>query len=95
MKYLEEYGFTSEEISSLEKIIPSRIVEKLIENHKLVGQNVAFLKEFGVTNYKEIFSKYSDMFLMDYSNFTGIFTKYDKDDLIEKLNKNVEILEFL
>ena len=95
MNYLEEYGFTSEEILGLEESVPSRLQEKLIENNKLVGQNIKFLKEFGVTNFKDIFNKYCDMFLMDYSNFTGIFTKYDKDDLIEKLNKNMEIIEFL
>ena len=95
MNYLEEYGFTSEELTVLEESVPSRIKEKLVENYKLVSQNLTFLKEFGVTNFKEIFNKYCDMFLMDYSNFTGIFTKYDKEDLIEKLNKNIEIIEFL
>ena len=95
MKYLEEYGFTSEEISNLEESVPSRLKEKLVESYKLVVQNLTFLKEFGVNNYKDIFVKYYDMFLMDYSNFTGIFNKYDKEDLIEKLNKNIEIVEFL
>ena len=95
MKYLEEYGFTSEEIKYLEENVPSKLKEKLVANYKLVIQNLTFLKEYGISNIKEIFNRYYDMFLMDYSNFTGIFTKYDKEDLIEKLSKNIEIIEFL
>ena len=95
MNYLEEYGFTSEEVLKLEEDMPSRIKERLVSNYKLVCQNLTFLKELGVSNYKEIFEKYYDMFLMDYSNFSGIFKKYDTQDLIEKLNQNIEIIEFL
>ncbi len=95
MNYLEEYGFTSEEIYNLEEDMPSRLREKLVNNYKLVCQNLSFLKNLGVANYKDIFAKYYDMFLMDYSNFTSIFKKYDTADLIDKLNKNVEIIEFL
>lgn len=95
MNYLENYDFLKEEINYLEKNIPSRLKEKLIENYKLVGKNIAFLRDLGVSNFKAIFSKYYDMFLMDYSNFTGIFKKYDTEDLIDKLDKNMEIIEFL
>ena len=95
MNYLEKYGFTTEEISNLEKMIPNKITESLISNYKLVCQNLTYLKELGVTNLKEIFIKYYDMFLMDYSNFTSIFKKYDAQDLVEKLQKNVEIIDFL
>lgn len=95
MKYLEKYDFTNEEIEYLETNVPSRLKDKLIENYKLVEQNINYLKELGVSNFKKIFSQYYDMFLMDYSNFTGIFKKYDTEDLIEKLNQNIEIIEFL
>lgn len=95
MDYLNKIGFTSDEIKYLEETIPSKLKAKIVENYKLVIENVKFLKELGVSNYKEIFSKYYDIFLMDNSNFTGIFKKYDTEDLIEKLNKNMEIIEFL
>ena len=32
---------------------------------------------------------------MDNSNFIAIFSKYEKEDLIEKLKKNINIVEFL
>ena len=95
MKYLEEYGFTSEEINNLEADMPSKLKEKIVENYKLVSQNLTYLKGLGVTNLKEIFNNYYDLFLMDYSNFTGIFQKYDPQDLVEKLSKNIEIIDFL
>ena len=46
-------------------------------------------------NYKEIFNSYYGMFLMDNSSFTEIFNKYDQNDLIDKLRKNVAIVEYL
>ena len=95
MNYLKEYGFTVEEINHLEKIISDRLQESLTSNYKLVCQNLTYLKELGVTNLKEIFVKYYDLFLIDYSSFTSIFKKYDPQDLVEKLQKNVEIIDFL
>jgi len=35
------------------------------------------------------------MFLMDHSNFVEIFSKYEPEDLIEKLKKNIKIVEYL
>ena len=49
----------------------------------------------GVTNLTEIFVRYHDMFLMDNSNFVEIFNKYDQKDLVSKLAKNVQIMEYL
>ena len=43
----------------------------------------------------EDFKNYYDMFLMDPGLFSEIFNKYDKEDLIEKLKKNLTIIEHL
>ena len=45
--------------------------------------------------FKEIFTNYYELFLLDHSNFVNIFNKYDREDLIEKLAKNVAIIEYL
>ncbi len=95
MQYLSNYGFSSDEINELEETIPSKLKEKFTENYKLVSENINYIKDLGVKNYKDIFSKYYDIFLMDNSNFKDIFQKYDTADLIEKLEKNMEIIEFL
>ncbi|MBE6161594.1 MAG: hypothetical protein E7158_05210 [Firmicutes bacterium] len=94
-KFLEKFGYTSQEISDLLETAPTILKEKMLENSKLVCQNLKYLQELGVTNLKDIFNNYYDMFLMDYSNFTGIFQKYDPQDLVEKLEKNIEIIDFL
>lgn len=95
MNFLEECRFTNKQIKELEANIPSTIKKTLIENKKLVTANLKYLIDLGVTNTYNIFSNYYDMFLMDYSNFVEIFNKYEESDLIDKLNKNVAIIEYL
>ena len=55
-----------------------------------IYQNLNQQQETRLVNYKNLHN-----FLLDYSNFTGIFNKYDREDLIEKLDKNVAIVEYL
>ena len=81
-----------EEISS---IISDELRQDIENNEDLVRANINFLKELGIENYQEIFKTYYPMFLMDNSNFKEIFNKYDISDLIEKINKNMAIIEHL
>lgn len=95
MKFLLDYDFTEPEIKDFSENVPARLVENLMNSYRLVSKNIDSLKEIGVTNYKEIFKKYYDMFLMDNSNFMNVLNKYDREDLVDKLNKNPDIVEFL
>lgn len=95
MDYLKNFDFTVEEIDKLEEELPTLILNNLIKQSKLVSVNLYYLKNFGVTNYKEVFIKYYEVFLLDYSTFREIFEKYEKEDLIKYLENNVDILEFL
>lgn len=95
MKFLEKYNFNKEDIDFFVSNSPKKLVDAIKEHKKLVGTNIEFLKELGVKNYKEIFLKFYDMFLMDNSNFMEVFNKYDREDLIEKLEKNISIVEYL
>lgn len=95
MEFLKEVGFGDKAIKELEKNIPDLLAKKVKEKQKLVLDNINFLKELGVTNYQEAFMAYYDMFLMDPTNFQGIFNKYDREDLIKKIAKNVAIIEHL
>lgn len=95
MNFLLDYGFTDEEIKVFSVDIPPLLHEYLFNYSNLVIQNMEFLKEIGVLNYKEIFIKFYDMFLMDKSNFMNIFNKYERTDLVEKINTNADIVEFL
>ena len=95
MSFLEKFGFNSDDINELESIVPEKIQTLIMENNKLVSVNVLYLKELGIQNYKEVFTKFYDMFLLDASVFKGIFDKYDRTSLISKISKKVNIVEYL
>ena len=95
MKFLEKIGFSKDDISFLEENTPEKLLALIKEQKKLVTENITYLKDLGVTNYQDIFLKFYDMFLMDNSNFIAIFSKYEKEDLIAKLKKKINIVEFL
>ncbi len=95
MKFLEKYGFEKEDISEFENNTPKKIMTLIEKNQELVETNLQYIKDLGTTVYKEIFINYPDMFLMDASNFSGMFSQYETDELIEKLNNNFKLVEYL
>lgn len=95
MKFLEEYGFDKEDIEEFVDNTPKKIVAVLKKHLDLVEKNLEYVKELGINTYKEIFINYPDMFLMDASNFEEMFSKYETKELIEKLNANFKMVEYL
>lgn len=95
MEFLLKIGFSEEEIKQLNSEIPPLILEKLNLQNKLIMANLMYLKEYGIDNYKDIFFKFYEVFLLDYSEFKDIFEKYEKEDLINYLKNNVDILQYL
>ena len=95
MKFLESFDFSKEEIADFLNNSPKKLIDSIKDNKKLVSENINYLKELGVTNYQAIFLEYYEMFLLDHSNFVEIFSKYEPADLIEKLKKNIKIVEYL
>lgn len=95
MKFLEKYDFNKEEIDEFINSTPKAIMENIKEHRELVETNLEYLKGLGIETYREIFINYSDMFFMDASNFKEIFDKYERASLIEKLNNNFKIVEYL
>jgi len=95
VKFLEKFGFEKKDIDALKENSTSALIKELEAHKKLVSKNLEYLNDMGVTNLIEIFVHYHDMFLMDNSNFVEIFNKYDQKDLVSKLAKNVQIMEYL
>jgi hypothetical protein len=93
--YLKNFGFEEDVINTMCENIPALAVEKLIENEETVTNNIKYLIDLGVTNYVDAFLKFYNMFLLDYETFDEIFSKYDREDLVAKLEKNVAIMEYL
>ncbi len=92
--FIENLGFDEEHIKELE-LLPKEAIELLNEERETVIRNISYLKDLGVSNYQEAFLRFYNMFLMEPHYFEEIFSKYDKDDLIAKLEKNVAIMEYL
>ena len=95
MDYLEKYNFTKDDISSFTKDVPASVLKLLEEQEKQVSNNIKYLREIGITNYKDVFINFYELFLNDDTNFRGIFEKYDRNDLIDKIAKNINIVEYL
>ncbi len=95
MKFLEKFGFGKSDIEALKENSTSALIKELEAHKKLVSKNLEYLNNIGVTNLSEIFINYHDMFLMDNSNFVAIFSQYEPKSLIEKLAKDVRIMEYL
>ena len=93
--YLKDLGFEEEIVNLLEANLPDNAIRSLNDNKETVINNVNCLIELGVTNYVEAFVKFYNMFLMDNDEFDEIFSKYDREDLIAKLEKNIAIMEYL
>ena len=94
-RYINKLNISEKEI---EKIIfnnPKVIIEQLRLKQDLVETNFNFLVNLGITNVKNIFVNYAEIFLLDSSLFKRKFLKYNKEDLIEKLDANMDIILFL
>lgn len=95
MKFLEDYGFSQEEFEEFMTNTPKKLIDKLEEHEDLVRVNLQFVKDLGTSVYKEIFINYPDIFLLDASVFAKTFTQYETDELIESLNNNFKVVEYL
>ena len=95
MMYLKELGFEEDVINSLLEDLPSGAVEKITEHQETITTNINYLNELGISNNVDAFLRFYNMFLLEPTTFDEIFSKYDREDLIAKLEKNVAIMEYL
>ena len=95
MKFLEKFGFNKNDIQEFKENSTSNLIKEIEAHKKLVTKNLEYLNDLGVKNLVEVFIYYHDMFLMDNSNFVEIFNKYEPESLVEKLAKDVRIMEYL
>jgi hypothetical protein len=93
--YLKELGFDEDRINMMERNIPELAKQMIEEQESTVTKNINYLKELGVTNYVDAFTKFYNMFLLSNDEFESIFSKYDREDLVEKLQNNIAIMEYL
>lgn len=95
MNFLKEFDFSETEMEKLKDNLDYTVQSKCEKFPMIVKENINYLKNLGIKNYKEIFTKYAYMFLKDPTVFEGIFSKYDVEDLIDKISSNPGIVEYL
>lgn len=95
MSYLFELGFEEKVFNIIMSSFSNKALDLLEKNKETVSKNINYLKQLGVTNYQEAFLNFYNIFLLDCKMFENIFIKYDTEDLVNKLAKNVAILEYL
>lgn len=93
--FLEDMGFDEEHIGEIKDLFVQETIDTLNENSETVKKNIKYLKDLGISNYQDGFLRFSYMFLMEPNSFMEIFSKYDQNDLIAKLEKNIAIMEHL
>lgn len=95
MDYLLKLGFTNEDIDYISKNNTNLISKLLVEQKKIIIANINSLINLGVKNYKEIFNEYADLFLVEHGYFEEMINKYDEEDLVIKLERNINIFPYL
>ncbi len=93
--FVNNMGFDEEHIKEMEELFSNEIIDMLNDEKETVFANISYLRDLGVSNYQDAFLRFYNMFLMEPTSFEEIFSKYDKDDLIAKLEKNIAIMEHL
>ena len=95
LAFLKEVGFEEKFIEDFKEDIPKNSLSALNDNSHIVLANIKYLKDLGISNYKDAFQRFYSMFLIEPTAFDDIFSKYDKDDLVAKMEKNIAIMEHL
>ncbi len=95
MLYLLDLGFTKEELNQLETKLSEEVKEKLTLFPKVVAVNYDTLKKTRIKNHKEALLNHAHLFLTNPDKFSEVFAKYDPDDLVRCLEKNIAVIEKL
>lgn len=93
LKYLYDFGIDSQDLEKLKDNADDRTFSEMSLFEGIVKENVQYMKDFGVSNYAQVVIKYPEIFLRDGDSFKNIFSKFDKDDLIQKVEKNPAVFK--
>ena len=93
MNYLMDFGLSTIDIDTIASSVTDDIYSDLTFMKNIVSDNIAYMRDFGVTNYSQVVVKYPEVFLRDTEKFKHVFAKFDKEDLIQKVAKNVAVFK--
>ena len=93
MEYLYEFGLDNTDIEILAESLDDNLFSDFTLLKNLIKANINYIKDFGITNYNKIVVKYPEIFLRDTSSLENVLSKFDKDDLIQKVENNPAVLK--
>jgi len=93
MEYLYNFGLDSTDVDIIRSNVSDELFSDLTFFENLVIENITYLKDFGVNNYSKIIVKYPEIFLRDTDSFKNVLSKFDKEDLIQKVAKNAAVFK--
>ncbi len=93
MEYLLSFGLTNEDLETIKTHVPDDVYSELTLFKNIVIKNIEYLRDFGVENFAQVVIKYPEIFLRDEGSFRNVFSKFDREDLINKCKKNVAVIK--
>lgn len=93
LEYLYDFGLDSRDIEDIKENTSDAVFSELSLFTGLISENIKYMKDFGVGNYAQVVIKYPEIFLRDAESFKNVFSKFDKDDLISKVEKNPAVFK--
>lgn len=93
LSYLYDFGLDSQDLEKIKETASEETYREISLFEGIVGENIRYMKDFGVANYAQVVIKYPNIFVRDAESFRNVFSKFDKDDLIAKVAKNPAVFK--
>lgn len=93
LEYLYNYGIDANDLDEIKEKTSESEYSELSLFEGIVKENIEYMRDFGVTNYSQVIVKFPSIFLRDSESFKNVFSKFDKDDLIAKVEKNAAVFK--
>ncbi len=93
LEYLYDFGLDSRDLDTIKENLDDKTFGELSLFEGIVKDNIKYMKDFGVANYSQVVLKYPEIFLRDLESFKNVFSKFDHDDLIAKVEKNPAVFK--
>ncbi len=93
LKYLYDFGLDKSDIETIKDTTDDNTYSELSLFEGLISENIKYMREFGISNYSQVIVKYPEIFLRDAESFKNVFSKFDKEDLIQKVEKNPAVFK--
>lgn len=93
LNYLYSIGLDSKDVEILKGNVDDKTFGELSVFEPIVLENIKYMKDFGISNYADVVIKFPNIFLRDAESFKNVFSKFDKEDLIQKVAKNPAVFK--